>query len=289
MVRSLAAMFVALLILPLASCSSSPTNAQEKEDKTGDDVDIQAAKAREEYIGDLKKFLNAKGDAVAKEAADVPKAVQRFLGKTKKDEEQFELAMVSVQILESKGQSEVALKVLADLKAHYADADKTLAKAVAKAHEMAEKRLGLIGKPLKLEGKLLGGADFDWSKYKGKVVLVDFWATWCPPCRAELPNVKENYEKYHGKGFEVIGVSLDKEQGELEDFIKSQKLPWANLFPEKPEDRFWSHPLVEKFGIEGIPFTVLVNREGKVVALNVRGEGLGEELEKALGEKAAKK
>jgi thiol-disulfide isomerase/thioredoxin len=288
MARCFRAMFVALLALPLASCSSSPTNAQEKKEKE-DEADIQTAKAREEYIGDLKKFLSAKGDAVAKAAPDVPKAVKRFLGKTKKDEEQFELASVAVQVLESKGQPDVALKLLAELKAHYADADKALAKAAAKAHETAEKRLGLIGKPLKLDGKLVGGAAFDWSKYKGKVVLVDFWATWCPPCRAELPNVKENYTKYHDKGFEVVGISLDKEPGELEEFIKEQKLPWDNLFPEKPEERFWNHPLAEKFGIEGIPFTMLVSREGKVIALNVRGESLGEELEKLLGEKPEKK
>jgi thiol-disulfide isomerase/thioredoxin len=281
-------MLLALLALLLTSCSSAPTNAQEKEAQD-DDGDIATAKAREEYIGDLKKFLNAKGDAIAKAAPDVEKAVKRFLGKTKKDEEQYELASLAVQVLESKGQSEAALKVLTELKAHYADADKAIARAAAKAHETAAKRLSLVGKPLKIEGKLVDGGAFDWSKYKGKVVLVDFWATWCPPCVAELPNVKENYEKYHEKGFEVVGISLDKEPGELEDFIKERKLPWANLFPDKPEERFWNHPLVDKFGIEGVPFTMLVSREGKVVALNVRGEALGEELEKLLGNSAEKK
>ncbi len=282
MARYLRAAFFTVLALPLAGCSSPFTSAQEKEAE----ADVQTAKAREELVAELRKFLAAKEDAVARQAADVLKEVKRFLGKTKKDEEQFELANVAVEVLESKGQAEAALKLVADLKAHYAD-DKALAKAVAKELESSEKRLGLIGKPLKLEGTLLGGGAFDFSKYKGKVVLVDFWATWCPPCREELPNVKENYEKYRDKGFEVVGVSLDKDAGDLEEFIKKQKLPWANLFPDKEEERFWNHPLVDKFGIEGIPFTMLVNREGKVIALNVRGDALGKELEKLL-EKPAK-
>src|SRR5262245_43048883 len=108
MARCLFASLLAFLLLPLASCSSAPTSAQDKDGKD-DDVDVQATKAREEYIADLKKFLNAKGDAVAKAAPDVAKAVKRYLGKTKKDEEQFELASVAVQVLENKRQNEVAL------------------------------------------------------------------------------------------------------------------------------------------------------------------------------------
>jgi thiol-disulfide isomerase/thioredoxin len=262
--------------LALAGCSSS--TAEEGDD----DADLQTAKARKEFFEQLDGFFTARGDDVAKKAPDVLKDVKRFLGKTKKDEEQLQVAMIAAQVLEAKGQSEAALKVLAELKTHYADADKKLASAAARAYESGEKRLAIIGKPLTLEGTLVGGEKFDWSKYKGKVVLVDFWATWCGPCRKELPNVRENYEKYHEKGFEVVGISLDDDVEALNTFIKAEKLPWENLLPASEGERGWKNPLAAKFGVEGIPFTMLVNREGKVVTLNVRGDALGEQLAKLL-------
>jgi peroxiredoxin len=116
----------------------------------------------------------------------------------------------------------------------------------------------IAGKPLSLE------------KYKGKVVLVDFWATWCVPCLMDLPNVVKLYEQRHHRGFEVIGISLDIDQPKLERFIKDKNLPWQQYC----DGKYWDTKLVLKYGVEAIPFNILLDRKGNIVAVNLHGEQL---------------
>jgi thiol-disulfide isomerase/thioredoxin len=146
------------------------------------------------------------------------------------------------------------------------------------------RRLSLPGHPMEIRGTLLNGKPFDQKTLAGKVVLVDFWATWCGPCVAEIPNVLEQYEKYHKDGFEVVGISLDQERESLEKFVAEQKLPWPILF-EEPKGDGWQHPLATFYGISGIPTVVLIGRDGNVITLDARGEKLGERLD-ALFKKA---
>ena len=146
------------------------------------------------------------------------------------------------------------------------------------------RRLSLPGHPMEISGTLLNGKPFDQKTLAGKVVLVDFWATWCGPCVAEIPNVLEQYEKYHKDGFEVVGISLDQERESLEKFVAEQKLPWPILF-EEPKGDGWQHPLATFYGISGIPTVVLIGRDGNVITLDARGEKLGERLD-ALFKKA---
>ncbi|NBT13914.1 MAG: TlpA family protein disulfide reductase [Planctomycetia bacterium] len=141
------------------------------------------------------------------------------------------------------------------------------------------RRLALVGHPMEISGTLLNGQPFDQKSLAGKVVLVDFWATWCGPCVAEIPNVLAQYEKYRGQGFEVVGVSLDEDREALEKFVTEQKVPWPILY-EKPQGEGWRHPLATYYGISGIPTVILIGRDGNVITLNARGEKLGEELAK---------
>ena len=141
------------------------------------------------------------------------------------------------------------------------------------------RRLSLPGHPMEIKGTLLSGKPFEQSSLAGKVVLIDFWATWCGPCVAEIPNVLEQYEKYHDKGFEVVGISLDEDREALEKFVGEQKIPWPILY-EKPEGEGWRHPLSTYYGISGIPTVILIGRDGNVITLNARGEKLGEQLDK---------
>ena len=122
-----------------------------------------------------------------------------------------------------------------------------------------------VGKPMELTGTTSEGGQFDFAKYKGKVVIVDFWATWCGPCRASLPDLKDVYEKYHDKGLEVVGVDLDSELSDLTDFQDKEKLPWVNIVGEEKEGKL-QFPLAEKYGITGIPTTFFVGRDGKIVS-----------------------
>ncbi|MFO0948257.1 MAG: TlpA disulfide reductase family protein [Planctomycetota bacterium] len=141
------------------------------------------------------------------------------------------------------------------------------------------KKVELVGKPLAIAGPTLDGSEFDLSKLKGKVVLVDFWATWCGPCVGEMPHVKKVYDKLHEKGFEVVGVSLDETDEALRGFVKENEVPWTQVIFSKEDDRGWNNPLAKKLGINSIPATFLIDQEGNVVSFDLRGE---KPLEKAV-------
>jgi thiol-disulfide isomerase/thioredoxin len=142
----------------------------------------------------------------------------------------------------------------------------------------AGKRLSLVGNAMEVKGTTIDGKEFDLAKLKGKVVLVDFWATWCGPCRAELPSVKKHYEKYHDKGFEVIGISLDNAKTDLTGFLDKEKLPWTSIFDQ-------ANALADDYGVFSIPLAVLVGRDGRVLSLNARGAELDRLLEEQFGGK----
>ena len=135
-----------------------------------------------------------------------------------------------------------------------------------------------IGDTMEIAFTAIDGRKVDLAALKGKVVLVDFWATWCGPCVAEIPNVLAAYEKYHDKGFEVIGISRDQDMDALKHFVAEKKVPWPMHFDTDPKGPNFG----DKYGAFTLPTIFLVGKDGKVVASAVRGPILEQKLAELL-------
>jgi len=191
---------------------------------------------------------------------------------------------------EANGNADLARNIFQKIGERFkSHSDKQLAETIAQVVARGEIRTTMVGKPYEIAGVTSDGSEFDWKQYKGKVVLIDFWATWCIPCIQELPNVIAQYEKYRDQGFEVIGVNLDEDPARLERFMDQSSIPWKTIVTINEKTRGFEAPIAAKNGIDKIPFTVLVDRKGTVTAINLRGSELQTSLAKIFdnGEKPA--
>ena len=158
-------------------------------------------------------------------------------------------------------------------------------KAPAQAAEppMHDPRLVPGARPFPFTAKDLSGHPLTLAQYRGKVVLMDFWATWCGPCVGEMPNVIAAYKKYHAQGFDVLGISLDQDRGALTAFLKQNHMPWRQVF----DGKYWQSAVPRRYGVMAIPFGLLIGRDGRIAAVEVRGPALAPAIEAALAKKTA--
>ncbi len=149
------------------------------------------------------------------------------------------------------------------------------------AQSMLDK-MAIIGTEAKgFTTKSLDGKEVKLSDFRGKVVLLDFFAGWCGPCVAEMPHLKALYAKYKDKGFEILGVNMDRTLEDAKKYVAKDGLTWTVTW-EAPG--FWANPVAKLYGIGSIPAMYLLDKEGKVLAVGLRGDALTEALKQQLGE-----
>lgn len=193
-------------------------------------------------------------------------------------QELAQTGMMLVQFSTEIGKAEIAKEVQAtfnDL------AEKGESEVYTQVSEMLEAQLNKpsIGSTPELSGTTLDGKELSLSDYKGKVVMLDFWATWCGPCIAEMPNVRKVYDKYHDKGFDIVAISLDRSIDPLKEYISENEISWANIY-----DADQTASLADQFSITSIPSIFILDQTGKIVAVDVRGDQLEKVVSDLLGE-----
>lgn len=153
---------------------------------------------------------------------------------------------------------------------------------VKEMHNKVQKRMMLApGQPApEITLRTPDDKEIKLSSLKGQVVLIDFWASWCQPCRRANPDVVKLYQKYHAKGFEIFGVSLDKTKSDWVRAIKDDSLTWVH----GSDLRYWNSVPAKNYGVDGIPFTVLVDKQGNIIATGLRDEALANKLKEIFGE-----
>lgn len=215
------------------------------------EFDTLIASHKDEKTDDVAQILFMKAQLYLEVFDNTDKGVA-LVTQIKQDYPDTKLGKQADQILDSIKKQEESKKI-----------QRTLVKG-ASFPDFSEK--DVAGKPLSI------------ANYKGKVVLVDFWATWCGPCVHELPNVIKAYEKHHEKGFEIIGISLDQEEEKLKSFTKEKNMTWQQYFDGKG----WGNKLAVKYGVQSIPATFLLDGQGKIIGRDLRGDALDEAVSKAL-------
>jgi thiol-disulfide isomerase/thioredoxin len=249
-------------------------------EKLRDDKDKTVAKEAKFYL--VEKKVLAADDLDPAKLPPLLDGVRDALKDVDLDARHVRIASAVVRIINRVPDDDQAAKSYKEFGELFSKSDNQELSTYGKRIAKGSRPPTLVGKPLEIAGTTLDGNKFDLSEYKGKIVVVDFWATWCPPCRAALPGLMKLHERFHKQGLEVVGVSLDQDVDKLGAFVEENKLPWINLVGEREGDEM-KFPLAEKYEIDAIPSMFLVGKDGKVLARDLSEKELEKKLEELLG------
>ena len=250
-----------------------------------------ALSAWEQHAGRLEEMkvlgslMDPKSDSI-RDAAAVKVAIDSLMTKIPSPLTAFVLVQIAIQ-MEYSGSNEIA-KAMIDLAETQVENAKGEAKEeLARNVSQFQKRLAILDKPMDFSGLVdVEGKPMDLERYKGKVILVDFWASWCGPCIQEIPNIERVFDEKNSEGFEVIGINLDEERSKLDEFLEKKPLKWNTYVSssEDPKNRGFRTPIATEIGIAAIPFVAVIGKDGNVAAIHVRGP----KLESTIAEQLAK-
>ena len=239
-----------------------------------------------------KAMLTAKGQEVAESG----KSPLEFLPKLGSSDTSIRVGKVEINDSQASVQANVRVgKVSQKIKLHFRlvesdwkvyavsatlpDGEKTLDFEKSPASVPQNPLQAMVGKTLQFEGISADGKKFDLADYKGKVVLIDFWATWCAGCMQEMPNIKSAYEKYNKKGFEVVAVSVDQDMNVLQEYLSKENPPWKVVADKHPKAK---KSIGAQCHVSSLPTFILIDRDGKVAVINCRGSQLAPAIKKLL-------
>jgi peroxiredoxin len=166
--------------------------------------------------------------------------------------------------------------------ATFSDVDQRLTGMVHQQMAMleGERKLKVGSPPVGFEVTSINGKKLSPEQYKGKVLLLDFWATWCAPCRQEMPNVIKVYDKYNKKGFEIVGISLDRSRDAFDRYIEKYDMNWPQFY----DGKYWQNELATLYGVSSIPATFLIDKKGNIRYKHIRGRQLEVAVKELLAE-----
>ncbi|HEY6227582.1 MAG TPA: redoxin domain-containing protein [Verrucomicrobiae bacterium] len=243
-----------------------PTNTAGAADKEDDKMD-PAFKAK--FLEAQTRIRAARKDGPPAVLAELEKSGRDLAKEFPKQSEPWELLMMVAQNTEGTK----AIELFKEISEKSPDA------RMKEAAATQLKSLDRLNKPVALAYKAVDDREVDIAKLKGKVVLIDFWATWCGPCVAELPNVKKAYDELHDQGFEIVGVSFDEDCDALKKFVAKNKMAW----PQFCDGGGWNNAINKDFGIHAIPAMYLIDKKGVLRDMNARG-GLEDKVRALLKE-----
>jgi thiol-disulfide isomerase/thioredoxin len=241
------------------------------------DTQSEHYKFAEKYL--LAVDVMAIDSATPAEKQELLALISENLNDDRMDADDLDIAVAFAEGLEMSGDRAMAAKAYDAFSQILCLNKDPLIAELGQLMKGSARRLNLIGNTLEVTGSTLEGTPFNWSAYQGKVVLVDFWATWCGPCLAELPNVQKLYQAYRARGFEVVGICMDEERERLDEFLKTNPLPWTTLHEADGS----TNSTAFHYGITSLPTTILIDQQGRVVSLTARGEQLTKLLAQLLG------